>query len=78
MKWPSRQSSQDIINDLKNIKGFPDVIGALDETHIRITPPSLFPEQYINTKVFSSIKLELVYKTSRYHCKKKKTKRIIP
>lgn len=60
IKWPSRQSTQDIINDFKNIKGFPDVIWALDGTHIRITPPSHHPEQYINRKGFSSIQLQCV------------------
>lgn len=60
IKWPSRQSTQDIINDFKNIKGFLDVIWALDGTHIRITPPSHHPEQYINRKGFSSIQLQCV------------------
>ncbi|XP_062587868.1 uncharacterized protein LOC134249548 [Saccostrea cucullata] len=44
----------------RDIKGFPDVIGALDGTNVHITPPTNHPEQYINRKGFHSLQLQWV------------------
>lgn len=47
IKLPNRGEVQTIILDFQRTKGFPDVIGTLDGTHIKITPPPNHPEQYI-------------------------------
>lgn len=42
-KRPSRGEVQTIILDFQRTRGFPDVIGALDGTHIKFTPPPSHP-----------------------------------
>ena len=44
----------------ENIKGFPDVLGAIDGSHIPIKPPSQDRDSYINRKKFSSLILQAV------------------
>ena len=47
--------------DIYEIARFPDVIGAIDGTHIRITAPSEFEADYVNRKRYHSINVQVVF-----------------
>ncbi|XP_062583073.1 putative nuclease HARBI1 [Saccostrea cucullata] len=51
-------------------RGFPNVIGAIDGTHIQITPPAEHPQAYVNRKSYHSIVLQCVclHDTSFSNC----------
>lgn len=63
IKWPKRGDVQTITLDFQITRGFPDVIGALDGIHIKITPLPNNLEQYtcINRKGFHSLQLQCIY-----------------
>lgn len=42
------------------MKGFPNIIGCIDGTHIRIDRPKESPESYYNRKDFFSIQMQIV------------------
>ncbi|XP_036144342.1 putative nuclease HARBI1, partial [Monomorium pharaonis] len=60
IKWPSRQEAIQIIEIIEHRYGFPDVIGAVDGTHIKITAPKCNSELYVNRKGFHSIQLQVI------------------
>ncbi len=47
--------------DFIQIAGFPDVIGAINGTHIRITSPEEFEAEYVNRKRYYSINVLVVF-----------------
>lgn len=51
--------------DFMEIANFPGVVGAIDCTHIRITAPKEFPDEYINRKRYHSINVQIVF-NARY------------
>lgn len=46
--------------------GFPQVIGAIDGTHIKIAAPKLNTQSYINRKGFHSMQLQVNFKISSF------------
>lgn len=56
IKWPSEAeeeiSEQHFINN-----GFPNVIGAIDGSHVKIDKPENDPDSYINRKGYYSIQV---------------------
>ena len=58
--WPKDQDKQAIIRAFRDKRGFPDVIGALDSTHIQIRPPKEHLQTYVNRKGYHSIILQAV------------------
>ncbi|CAC5422456.1 unnamed protein product [Mytilus coruscus] len=56
--WPSRNQIPRTVQKIKEKKGFPGVLGAIDGTHIPIRTPREFHENYINRKSFHSINLQ--------------------
>ncbi|XP_053376799.1 uncharacterized protein LOC123529790 [Mercenaria mercenaria] len=58
--WPKEDEKNEIIRNFQSKKGFPDVIGALDGSHIPITPPKDRQGEYINRKGFHSVVLQAV------------------
>ena len=69
--WPNdQQERQTVIDTLTNKRGFPDVTGAIDSTHIQIRPPEEHPQTYVNRKGYHSIILQCVCREDmRYiHC----------
>ncbi|XP_050505707.1 putative nuclease HARBI1 [Diabrotica virgifera virgifera] len=59
IKWPN-QNEKTISEQHFRANGFPDVIGAIDGSHIKIDKPENDPESYINRKGFYSIQMQLV------------------
>ncbi|XP_063931068.1 putative nuclease HARBI1 [Zophobas morio] len=43
------------IGQTKHGRGFPNVLGAIDCTHVRIQTPTTAPEQYVNRHIYHSI-----------------------
>ncbi|XP_066598824.1 putative nuclease HARBI1 [Prorops nasuta] len=60
IKWPSNEETRTTISFIKNKFKFPNVIGAIDGTHIKIDAPKDYPECYINRKGYSSLQLQVI------------------
>jgi len=62
--WPDANQCDEISTHFNNMGAnpFPNVIGAVDGTHIRIDPPNVNPNAYFNRKKFHSIILQGVCK----------------
>lgn len=63
--WPSDNDKHSIMRTFEQLKGFPGVLGAIDGTHIAITPPSQHESDYVNRKGFHSVILQAVCKYDR-------------
>ncbi|XP_044592619.1 putative nuclease HARBI1 isoform X1 [Cotesia glomerata] len=60
IKWPTREEARITSNHIYRKYGFPNVLGAIDGTHIRIAQPKEHHASYINRKGFHSIQTQLV------------------
>lgn len=56
IKWPSDVEKEALGAEFTEI-GFPDVIGCIDGSHVKIDKPDHDPESYINRKKFYSIQV---------------------
>lgn len=59
ISWPSNEQAQTIMRKFKENRRFPNVIGAIDGTHIRIEAPTQNAVDYINRKGYHSIQLQV-------------------
>ncbi|TGZ48709.1 putative nuclease HARBI1 isoform X1 [Temnothorax longispinosus] len=68
--WPTGNRCNDVWARFEEIRSFPQVIGAIDGTHINIPAPRVNPEAYINRKGHHSIQLQAICDhTTRFtHC----------
>nr|XP_034334755.1 putative nuclease HARBI1 [Crassostrea gigas] len=57
---PTQNDSVQIMRGFSDIAGFPNVIGAIDGTHIRIKSPSLDEHLYVNRKDYHSTNVQAV------------------
>jgi len=57
--WPNRQEAEQTMETIENSYGFPDVIGTVDGTHIKITASKDYSESYVNRKGFHSMQLQV-------------------
>ena len=53
IKWPSGETLRNTTEKFENMKGFPEVVDAIDGTHIPIKAPIENLNDYINGKFFS-------------------------
>lgn len=60
ISWPTQEEKQVIKDHYERKNGFPNIIGSLDGTHIRISAPRENQKSYINRKGFHSIQLQAV------------------
>ncbi|CAH1770693.1 853_t:CDS:2, partial [Entrophospora sp. SA101] len=61
VKWPVEQYRHEILGGFQQIGGFPNVIGAIDGTHINLTnAPSKDPEVFFNRKKRYSIQCQAI------------------
>lgn len=60
IQWPNKDQIEHIISEFKTTSGFPDVLGAIDGTHIKISKPKADGSGYINRKGFHSIILQVL------------------
>ncbi|KAK3107927.1 hypothetical protein FSP39_025458, partial [Pinctada imbricata] len=63
--WPSDAEKQQVLRGFEAIQEFPGVTGAVDGTHIAITPPGPNEADYVNRKSYHSIILQAVCKHDR-------------
>lgn len=56
IKWPNEVEKRTIEEHFRT-NGFPNIIGAIDGTHIRIDKPANDPDSYINRKGYYSIQV---------------------
>ncbi|CAI6373933.1 unnamed protein product [Macrosiphum euphorbiae] len=68
--WPNEERSMVIRNGFFATSNFPNVIGAIDGTHINIPAPRDHPESYVNRKGHHSIQLQAVcdHQCKFIHC----------
>ncbi|CAH2090619.1 unnamed protein product [Euphydryas editha] len=60
IKWPTPEEARITSNYVYQRYGFPNVLGAVDGTHIKIAQPKEYHASYINRKGFHSIQTQLV------------------
>lgn len=60
IQWPTGERVVDVMQGFENSSGFPNIIGALDGTQIRIDAPKRNPNDYINRKGYHSIQLQVI------------------
>ena len=58
--WPQGIQRQNTIDAFERKSNFPNVIGAIDGTHIKIRAPKEHPETYVNRKGYHSVILQAV------------------
>ncbi|XP_060874001.1 uncharacterized protein LOC132947783 [Metopolophium dirhodum] len=56
--WPSEEKAEEIKNGFFSTSTFPNVLGAIDGTHINIPAPRDHQEAYVNRKGHHSIQLQ--------------------
>lgn len=67
IKFPAGiEQLQEIKDEFREIAGFPDIVGAIDGTHIRIVRPREFEAEYVNRKRYHSINVQVVF-DAKYH-----------
>lgn len=59
ISWPSGEEAQIVMRKFKEISRFPNTIGAIDGTHIKIEAPTENAADYINRKGYHSIQLQV-------------------
>lgn len=57
--WPSGEQARTVINKFKESSRFPNTIGAIDGTHIKIDAPKENAADYVNRKGYHSIQLQV-------------------
>ncbi|CAI6359314.1 unnamed protein product [Macrosiphum euphorbiae] len=68
--WPNEEKVEEIKNGFFSNSTFPNVLGAIDGTHINIPAPHEHQETYVNRKGHHSIQLQAVcdHKRRFIHC----------
>ena len=61
IRFPPVQDLQQKKAEFREIARFPEVIGAIDGTHIRIVRPTDFEAEYVNRKRYHSINVQVVF-----------------
>ncbi|XP_044745975.1 putative nuclease HARBI1 [Coccinella septempunctata] len=64
IKWPSEEEKNFIMEDFASM-GFPDVLGCVDGSHVRIDKPTEDHESYYNRKKYYSIQFQAVCDSKR-------------
>lgn len=57
IKWPTEEERNDIALRFYSLCGIPNVVGALDGTHIKIMAPTESKDSYVNRKSYHSINM---------------------
>ncbi|XP_066599956.1 putative nuclease HARBI1 [Prorops nasuta] len=68
--WPTSEEAKQTSDYVFSKYGFPNTIGAIDGTHIKIAAPKTNPESYINRKGYTSIQLQVIcnHELKFIHC----------
>lgn len=60
VKWPNAEQKKKIAGNFYRKAGFPNVIGCIDGTQIRIQAPTIDEASYVNRKGYHSISVQAV------------------
>lgn len=60
IQWPSGYRAATVINGFQSKKGFINVLGAIDGTHIEICKPLQHPESFFNRKKRYSVQAQVI------------------
>lgn len=60
IQWPQGPALRRVQAEFQEIAGFPNVIGAIDGTHIEISAPSINNDSYVCRKNFHSLQLQAI------------------
>ena len=60
IKWPNVEQRKDMARRIERTRRFPNVIGCIDGTHIKIAAPKEDSAAYVNRKSFHSINVQAV------------------
>ncbi|XP_071149239.1 putative nuclease HARBI1 [Mytilus edulis] len=60
ISWPDNQRKNAILARFYDKAGFPNVVGSIDGTHIRITGPSIDEPAFVNRKGFRSTNVQAI------------------
>lgn len=66
IKFPTIEQLEENKEQFRQIAGLPNIIGAIDGTHIRIVRPKEFEAEYVNRKRYHSINVQVVF-DAQYH-----------
>ncbi|KAG5862329.1 hypothetical protein JTB14_032927 [Gonioctena quinquepunctata] len=60
IRWPAAPRMEIIKRGSNSLANIPNVLGAIDGTHVEIKAPQEFPENYIDRKCFYGITLQAI------------------
>ncbi|XP_060553824.1 putative nuclease HARBI1 [Ruditapes philippinarum] len=60
VRWPHNEDKKKISSHFYDIAGFPNVIGCIDGTHVRIQAPKTDEASFVNRKGYHSISVQAV------------------
>lgn len=66
IKWSEGERAQEIFKGFATCSAFPNVIGAIDGTHINTKAPHSNPKCCVNRKGYHSIHLQVTYVSIRW------------
>lgn len=64
IQWPQGGKALEIMEEFEKSSAFPNVIGAIDGTHIKIKAPYKDDQAYVNRKGYHSIHVQVKFITS--------------
>ena len=59
IKWPTEEKVVTSEREFRSKKGFPDVLGLIDGTHVKLDVPKNNADGYVNRKGYHSIQLQV-------------------
>jgi hypothetical protein len=60
ISWPTGEKLQSVVTKFSERNNFPVIVGAFDDTHIKIRSPDDHPQSYANRKKILSLHLQAV------------------
>lgn len=59
IKWPVGERATKVMIEFEKASAFPNVIGAIDGTHVKIKAPQTDKQSYVNRKWYHSIHVQV-------------------
>lgn len=59
IQWPLGERANKVMIEFERVSAFPNVIGAIDGTHIKIKAPQEDKQSYVNRKGYHSIHVQV-------------------
>lgn len=59
IQWPQDERANKVMEEFEIASGFPNIIGVIDGTHIKIRAPQEDKQSYVNRKGYHSIHVQV-------------------